>query len=63
MSENNPLAQNSILFYSPIHFKRTFTNKYVLFSDGQHDSIEFIRLFLNELIQENINVQTRSSYH
>ena len=45
LSENNPLAKNAILFYSPIHFKRRFTNKYVLFSDRQHDSIEFIRFF------------------
>ena len=63
LSENNPLAKNAILFYSPIHFKRRFTNKYVLFSDGQHDSIEFIRLFLNQLIKENINIKTRAAYH
>ena len=25
LSENNPLAKNSILFYSPIHFKHRFT--------------------------------------
>ena len=63
LSEKNSLAKNAILFYSPIHFKRRFTNKYVLFSDGQHDSIEFIRLFLTELIQENINIKTRAAYH
>ena len=56
LSENNPFSKNSILFYSPIHFKHRFTNKYSLFCNGQHDSMEFIRLFLKELIEENNNV-------
>ena len=63
LSENNPFAKNSILFYSPIHFKHRFTNKYSLFCNGQHDSMEFIRLFLKELIEENINAQKRLSYY
>ena len=63
LSENNPLAKNSILFYSPINFKHRFTNKYSLFYNGQHDSMEFIRLFLKELIEENNNVQERSAYY
>ena len=53
----------NFLFYSPIHFKHRFTNKYILFCNGQHDSIEFIRLFLKELIEENNNVQERSPYY
>ena len=63
LSENNPFSKNSILFYSPIHFKYRFTNKYSLFCNGQHDSMEFIRLFLKELIEENNNVQERSPYY
>ena len=63
LSENNPLAKNSILFYSPIYFKHRFTNKYVLFCNWQHDSKEFTRLFLKELIEENNNVQERSPYY
>ena len=63
LSENNPFVKNSILFYTPVNFYHQFINKYTLFSNGQHDSMEFIRLLLNELIEDNFDKESKSTYH
>ena len=63
LSESNQLIKISILFYSPVSFKHQLSKKYALYSKGQHDSMEFIRLLLNELIQDNIDMEPKSNYH
>ena len=60
-SENNPLFKNSLLYYSPNEFKINFNQKYPLFIRGQHDSMEFLRKLLNELIDDNNIIKVK--YH
>ena len=62
-SENNPLIKNSILYYSPINFKMIFTNKNPIYHKGQHDSMEFIGLLLNDLIDDSLNIILKTKYH
>ena len=62
-AENNPFVKNSILYYSPIDFKVIITNKYPLYSTGQHDSMEFIRILLNELIEDNKTKDSIAKYY
>lgn len=62
-SDNNPFIKNSILYYSPINFKMQFTNKYAIFNNGQHDSMEFISLLLRELVDDSSDVKSKTQYH
>ena len=61
LSEINPLFNNSLLYYTPEDFKETINFKFPQFKTGQHDSMELLRILLNELIIEN-NIQIKADY-
>ena len=58
----NPFITNGCFYYNPINFKNLFALKHPLFSEGQQDSMEFIRILLEDLSTENNNNKNLPSH-